>query len=154
VQQTRADALQEKARQKALKGIEDEYLKDAYSDNPQKSVQDVIGDPRLKNEPDTENKIIAYYQRANKPDPIARISTETTRQFIDKMGKPYGDPDKLNSMEPIKDAFIAEKLSRPDFVFLENRFKEAQTPEGEVEVVRRLAGVDENARAVDDWLNP
>jgi hypothetical protein len=122
---------QEKARKAQAQGIEDEYLKDAYSPQPQKTTADVANDPRLEGDPTTKKQIISIIERTNKPDPIAKVSQETTRRFMDQMSLPYGDPNKLTGMEPIKDAFIAGKLSRSDFDWLDNKFKSSLTPEGE-----------------------
>jgi hypothetical protein len=132
---------QEKERKAQALAIEDEYLKDAYSDKPQKTTVDAATDPRLANDPETKKKIIAIIDRTNKPDPIAPISRETTRQFIEQMGLPYGDPNKLTAMEPIKDAFIAGKLSRSDYDWLDNKFKSSLTPEGE-KWDKHLSGVE------------
>jgi hypothetical protein len=127
----RAEKAAEKARKQQSLAVEDEYLKDAYDANPQKTAVDVVNDPRLQNDPETRKKIIAFQERANKPDPMAPISQKTTRQLFDRMRLPAGDPNKITDLGPINQAFSDGKLTRADHDWVTSQFKNSETPDGE-----------------------
>jgi hypothetical protein len=133
----RAEKLAEKARKQQSLAVEDEYLKDAYDANPQKTAVDVVNDPRLVNDPETRKKIIAFQERANKPDPIAPISQKMTRQLFDRMRLPDGDPNKIKDLGPINTAMSEGKLTRADYDWVTNQFKNSETPDGEKLVKRK-----------------
>ena len=115
------------AQQKAIaQGIEDEYLKDSYGPNPTKTAADAANDPRLEGDPATKLKIISLVERANKPDPISRVSQATTMEFIDRMRKPEGDPLKLTDRNEITDAYLKGGMSRGDYEWTLKQFDDAR----------------------------
>lgn len=124
-----------KARQDAAKAkqqteaVKDEYFKDAHSDNSTKS-RDYPTDPRLEGNSEAKTAIEGFYNRANKPDPISRISEPTTMSFVDRMRKPEGDPQKLTNRDEITDAYLARHLTKADYEWTLKQFNDARTPDG------------------------
>lgn len=123
--------LQEEQRKQASWGVEDEYLKDTYGPNPTKTAADAAKDSRLDGDPATKLRIIALLERANKPEPLQRISDVSTMGLLDRMRRPEGDPQKLTDRAEIDEATIRGQLTRKDHDWLTKQFDEARTADGE-----------------------
>lgn len=68
-------------------------------------------------------------ERLNKPEPLGRLSHETTVGLLNRMRST--DETRLQSNEDIYKAYGDGKLNTADFNFLTKEFKEMRTPEGE-----------------------
>lgn len=121
-QQEFAEAADRKSRQMASDNAENATLKDIYSDKPTMTVSSILNNPALLRE--AQERMINVMGRVTNPDPIARVSAQTSMGLIDAMRKPDGDPEKLTDQSPIFDAYIARKLTRPDFEFLRKQFND------------------------------
>lgn len=81
---------------------------------------------RLKTMVENGEKIT---ERLNKPDPMGAVSHQTTVGLLGRMRATDGT--RLESNQPIYDAYGEGKLSTADFNFLTKEFKEMKSPEGD-----------------------
>ena len=70
----------------------------------------------------------ALTERMNKPEPLGRISHDTTMDLLKRMRAT--DESRLTDNGPIYDAFQAGRLDNNDFNFLTREFNNLRTPEG------------------------
>lgn len=68
-------------------------------------------------------------ERLNKPEPLGRVSHDTTVGLINRMRAT--DDTRLTSNDEIVKAYGEGKLSNADFNFLNKEFRDMKTPEGE-----------------------
>jgi hypothetical protein len=66
--------------------------------------------------------------KLNKPEPLARVSHNTTMDLLNRMRAT--DETRLTDNTAIYEAYGAGKLSRADFTFLNGEFASARTPQG------------------------
>lgn len=128
IDQERAARLADHEAKRVSEQREGDILKDIYSDKPTISVKDIVNDPALTR--DSKERMIGIVQRAEKGEPMARVSQQTTMAILDSMRKPEGDPGRMMETKPIYDAFIAGNLTRADFEFLRKQFAEGAGSDG------------------------
>jgi hypothetical protein len=108
---------------------ESEIVADTLSDNPHITATQISNDPKLNAE--GRMRMISFIERQNKPDPLSRVSQQTTMHLLDDMRKPQGDPGRIEDMKPVYDAFTGGQLNRADFDFLSKQFSDVRSPQGE-----------------------
>jgi len=148
-QQMRADradenntrVLQEREAAKASDKRETEYLQKLYSDDPkelsQVSTKAVVNDPTLSRT--AKERMIGVINREFKPETAAQASNTNAMGYLDRLRRPEGDPDRIDSLEPLYKARIDGKLNKTDFEMLRKEFAEVRTPEGERLTTRKTA---------------
>lgn len=92
------------------------------------SAKDVVRNPNLGR--DAMERMVRFTERENRPDPLARVSQQTSMDLLDRMRLPEGDPRRLPDQSAIYDAYIGGKLNRADFQFLQKQFADGASPEG------------------------
>jgi hypothetical protein len=129
----RAERRQKAAFEEASQSRRDNYIKDIFGEDSKATMKDVLGDQKLTAK-DREH-LIGVMQRDQKPEPMARVSQQTTMKLMDEMrsadpSKPF-DPSKIyDAYKPTADNPNGS-LTRADFNFLRNEYANMKTPEGE-----------------------
>lgn len=137
VDAARQDRLQAKAVQQASDATEDKVIADAMGtgSNP-KITATQISDPNGPYKelvPSAKLRMIAFVNRADKPDPAAAVSHQLAINLV-------GDirAGKITDMAPIYDAYAKQDadghpagLTNGDFNFVQTQFKERQTDDGQ-----------------------
>lgn len=127
--ENRIEAFDRGQRKQASDQAEAEYIKDAESGDPKLTAQSASADDRMTNE--AKLRMIGFIDRVNKPDPIAKVSQQTTTRLLEDMRREPGDARRINDTGPIYDAFIHSQLNRADFDFLTKQFTDIRSPNGE-----------------------
>lgn len=126
VRQTNLADLGQKRRDQTF---EDSVIKDRASDSPQitenaiKTAQDVS--------PESKMRMLSWVKREDMPEPIAKVSQSNAMDLFRRMSLDETDPGKISDLKPVRDAYIAGGLTRADEEWLEKRFTESRTPEGD-----------------------
>ncbi len=112
---------------------EDAIIRDSASDNPQITDKDIKNNPEMS--PEAKMRMLAWRHRDGLPDPLAPISQRTSAELFRRMNLPDGDPNKINNLNAIREAYAPTdgsrgRLSRSDEEWLEKRFKEDRSPQG------------------------
>ena len=126
----RVDKAAERERKRQSEIAEDEIRKDLISDLPKTKVQDIVSNNQLTRE--AQDRLLAFGNRVNKPDPLAKVSQKTTMELIDGMRR-----GEVTSIDPIVDAYTridpetgTGKMTRADFEFALKHFREGTTADG------------------------
>lgn len=93
----------------------------------------------------------ALTDRLNKPEPIARISHDTTMGMLTRIRA--SDASKLTDNGPIYEAYQQGKLNTADFNFLNGEFNNLRTPEGQMLDKDRGNFSKSFARLIDGNMN-
>jgi hypothetical protein len=75
--------------------------------------------------------MLNWIKREDMPEPIAKVSQSNAMDLFRRMNLDETDPGKINDLRPVRDAYIGGGLTRADEEWLEKRFAEAKTPEGD-----------------------
>jgi hypothetical protein len=70
-------------------------------------------------------------ERLNKPEPLGRVSHDTTIDLLNRIRASDGDANRLTDNNEIYKAYGDGKLNSADFHFLQTEFNNIRTPEGE-----------------------
>jgi|SRR5579864_422936 len=125
----RSYELQQRQQKLASEAEEDKIIADAESPNPTITARDISQNKGLT--PEAKLRMISYLDRVDKPDPLAKVSQETTVRLLDDIRRPVGDPQRISDMNPIYDAFSKGQLSKADFGFLRDQITNVRSPDGE-----------------------
>lgn len=71
-------------------------------------------------------------ERLNKPEPLGRVSHDTTIDLLNRIRAPDGDANRVTDNNEIYRAYGDGKLNSADFHFLQTEFNNIRTPEGEM----------------------
>lgn len=143
VRQTNLAELGQKSRDQDFenKVILDSAGDNKITENEIKTMPGVSAESRMR--------MLAWKKREDMPEPVARVSQGTAMDLFRRMNLPEGDPAKIADTRPIRDAYTAGGLTRADEEWLEKRFSEARSPEGE-----RLTSLrSEFSRAVEPLID-
>ena len=145
----RALTLAKRQQQATSDAAENKIIGDVFGQNPQVTAQQVSANPDLT--PDAKLRMISVINRADKPDPLAKTSQQTTMHMLNDMRRPEGDPQRVTDMGPVYDAYIAGNLSRADFSFLRDELTQRQSsPDGQ----RFSERVDDLLRVAKAQIDP
>jgi hypothetical protein len=75
--------------------------------------------------------MLNWKKREDMPEPMTRVSQSNAMDLFRRLNLGDGDPGKVNDLRPIRDAYIAGGLTRADEEWLEKRFLESRSPEGD-----------------------
>lgn len=85
--------------------------------------------------PESQMRMLAWVRRENAPETAAEISSQTAKDLFSRIFLPDGDPKKLTSLDPIRDAYSHGSanvgLNVKDEQWLEKVYTEAKSPQGE-----------------------
>jgi len=139
--ETNARVLQDRQAQKASDNRETEYLQKLYSDDPkeqgQVSTKAIVNDPTLNRV--AKERMIGVVNREFKPETAAQASNGNAMELLDRLRRPEGDPERIDSLDELYKARIDGKLNKTDFEMLRKEFAEVRTPEGEKLTTRKTA---------------
>lgn len=120
--------LENKQRKQADQSAEDLVIQDTASGDPKITENDI----KTSNmSPEAKMRMLAWKKRDGMPEPLARTSQTNAMDLFSRMNLPDDDPGRITDLRPIRDAYVNGKLSRQDEEWLEKRFLEARSPEGE-----------------------
>lgn len=108
--------------------FEDAVIKDTASGNP------TITENDIKNadvSPEAKMRMLAWQKRDGMPEPLAKVSQSVSTDLFRRMNLPEDDPQRITDLKPVREAYINGQLKRQDEEWLEQRFKEQRSPEGE-----------------------
>ena len=108
--------------------FEDTVIKDSASPNPTIDENQIKTVPGIS--PESRMRMLAWQKRDGLPEPISRVSQSTAMDLFRRMSLDEGDAGKVNSLTPIRNAYVNGQLKREDEEWLEKRFNEARTPDG------------------------
>jgi hypothetical protein len=113
--------------------FEDAVIRDTASGDPKVTENDIKTAPGIS--PESKMRMLSWVKRDGMPEPLGRVSQMTTMDLFRRMNLPEGDPQKITSLTPIRDAYAPMgggqgTLKREDEEWLEKRFNESRTPEG------------------------
>jgi len=110
---------------------ESDIIKDAFSDSPKITVQDVANDSVFNRFPIQKERIIRFLANPPGMEPAAGVSHANAADLLDRIRKPEGDRNKIVDVNPIYDAYLKNKISKSDFQFVRNEFTQLRTPDGQ-----------------------
>jgi soluble lytic murein transglycosylase-like protein len=119
-------ADQQKATDNAF---ESSVIADSATAQPKITEYDVKTDPNITAE--SKMRMLGWLKRDGMPEPMARTSQGTSMDLFRRMNLPSDDSERLTDASPIRDAYVKGTLSRTDEDWLEKRFQESRTPDGE-----------------------
>lgn len=126
VRQTNIADLGQKARDQTF---EDTVIKDRASDSPSITENAIKTAPNVS--PESKMRMLSWVKREDMPEPIAKVSQSNAMDLFRRMSLDETDPGKISDLKPIRDAYIAGGLTRADEEWLEKRFTDARTPDGD-----------------------
>jgi hypothetical protein len=80
---------------------------------------------------ETKQTLIGLAERENRPDPLKGVSERNSIDLFRRIHLPDGDPQKITDTQPIDQARIDGKLTRPDMDALRKEVTDVRTAEGE-----------------------
>lgn len=127
--------------------FEDAVIKDSASGNPTITENDIKTAPNIS--PEARMRMLAWQKRDGMPEPLSKVSQGVSTDLFRRMNLPEDDPDRISDLKPVREAYIRGDLKRQDEEWLEQRFKEQRSPEGE-----KLSGVKTSFyKAVDPLID-
>jgi hypothetical protein len=132
-QQSAADIANfndKRARQEANDTAANGYTTQILTD---KMGPDIVA--RIANDPnltwETKRTLNTMVDQATKGEPMAAVSHQTVVKLLDDMRRPEGDPRRISDLSPVYEAFSKGELSKADFNFAQQQYRDMQTPEGD-----------------------
>ena len=126
--QQRKAVLDEKAQKNRDNAFETQVIQDSATGNPQITENDIKTAPGIS--PESKMRMLAWQKRDGMPEPMARVSQTNATDLFRKMNLPDDDPQHINSLSPIRTAYVNGQLTRTDEQWLEQRFLEGRSPDG------------------------
>lgn len=120
--------LQDKQRKEASESLAAEYEASIYTGDKPITHETVRKDETL--EPSAKVRLHRIIEREQKPETVANKSRVETAALLKRMRAPEGDPEKITTLDPLYEAYIDNKITRPDFESLKREYAESRTPEG------------------------
>ena len=127
--QERAAVAQNKMQKDKDRLIENAIIQDSASPNPTVTENAIKTNPDMS--PEAKMRMLAWKKREDLPEPLAQVSQVNAMELFQRMNLPDGDPQKITDMNPIRDRYINRGLTRADEDWLEKKFIEGRSPEGE-----------------------
>jgi hypothetical protein len=131
VRKTNIAALGQKQRDEAF---ENAIIADSASDKP------LITENQIKTMPDispaSRERMLRFVKQEDMPEPLPKISQNNSIEIFKRMGLPADDPNRISSVSQIRDMYGNGMLTRADEDWLEKKFVDTKSPQGE-----RLADV-------------
>ncbi|WP_213740940.1 hypothetical protein [Bradyrhizobium sp. dw_411] len=153
--QTRQLALQKQEAQDKSDQAEGQYLAKLHDDDPsvsgQVTAKAIANDFTLTRE--ARERMIGIVNREMKPEAASKISNGTAADLIARIRAPVGDPNRIDDLNPVYDAFEKGKLNKSDLKFVRDEFANIRTPEGEA-LSRRQAEFIDSVKPLIDKSNP
>jgi hypothetical protein len=114
--------------------FEDQVIKGTAGQGPRVLENDIKTAPDVS--PESKMRMLAWVRRDGLPEPDSRISSAKAIDLFRRMNLPDGDPNKITDMSPIREAYAPTdgtkgSLTIKDEEWLEKRFREDRSPEGE-----------------------
>ncbi len=109
--------------------FEDAVVQDSASGSPTVTENDIKTTPGIS--PEARMRMLAWQRRDGLPEPMAKVSQANATDLFKRMALPDDDPNHITDLGPIRAAYGDGKLSRADEEWLEKRFVEARSPEGD-----------------------
>lgn len=120
-------------KQEASDAREGEYLSKLHSDDP--AVQSKVSARAIANDftltREARERMIGIVERETKPEAAAKVSNGTATDLISRMRAPPGDPRRIDSLDPVYDAYEKGKLSKADLKFVRDEYTNLRTPDGQ-----------------------
>ena len=126
---------------------EGEIVANLTGENPTITRNDISDNQHLT--PTAKTYMLALADRTANPDPHEPASYATARQLLDRIRLPHGDRNKIASLDPIYDAYIAGKLGKEDLNFVRKEFFAKQTPEAATLLAHKQAFLKGVAATID-----
>jgi hypothetical protein len=124
------DAAQQKQIKDQEQKAENDYVPKIISDPTSLDVRAIAMDDRLS--PEKKWRLTEMLNTALKePTKVTAVSHQTATHLISDMRRPEDDPARVADMTPAYDAYQKGNLTNADFNFVQNQFKEMQTPDGQ-----------------------
>lgn len=125
--------FENKIRKQADQSAEDLIIADTASANPQITENEIKTSDMS---PEAKMRMLAWKKRDGMPEPLSHVSQANAMDLFRRMNLPDGDPNRITDLRPVRDAYAPAgggqgKITRQDEEWLERRFLEARTPEGE-----------------------
>lgn len=119
-------------KQEASDNREGEYLSKLHSDDPKVSstvsARTIANDFTLTRE--ARERMIGIVERETKPEAAAKVSNATATDLISRLRAQPGDPRRIDTLDPVYDAYEKGTLSKADLKFVRDEFTNLRTPEG------------------------
>lgn len=119
-------------KQEASDTKEGQYLEKLHSDDPKErasvSARAISQDYTLTRE--ARERMINIVNRETKPETEAKVSNRTATDLITRIRAPTGDPTRIDSLDPVYDAYQKGELSKADLKFVRDEFTSMRTPDG------------------------
>jgi hypothetical protein len=119
-------------KQEASDTREGDYLQKLHSDDPKErasvSAREISRDYTLTRE--ARERMIGIVERETKPEAAAKVSNVTATDLISRIRAQSGDPRRIDSLDPVYDAYEKGNLSKADLKFVRDEFVNLRTPEG------------------------
>lgn len=80
--------------------------------------------------PESKMRMLGWVKRDGLPEPLAKVSQQTTMGLFARMNLPDDDPNKISDLRPIRDAYVKGGMTRADEDWLEKQFVQGRSPEG------------------------
>jgi hypothetical protein len=132
VDETYRKTLETQAKKEASDKREDEYIAAIHSGDPREmgkvSAKTIATDPTLTRE--ARQRMIGIVERETKPEAAAKVSNRTASDLISRVRAPQGDPRRIDSLDPVYEAFEKGELNKADLKFVREEFVNMRTPEG------------------------
>lgn len=151
----RQAALQKQQAQDASDQREGAYIAKLHSDDPnvsgQVTAKAISTDFTLTRE--ARERMIGIVERETKPEAAAKVSNTTAADLISRIRAPVGDPNRIDDLNPVYEAFEKGQLNKADLKFVRDEFTNIRTPEGEA-MGRRQAEFIDSVKPLIDKSNP
>lgn len=114
--------------------FEDAVIKDSAGDAPRVTENDIKTAPGIS--PESKMRMLSWIKRDGMPEPLSHTDQTTAMDIFRRMNLPDGDPNKIKNLSQIRDYYAPPgggqgQIKRETEEWLEKRFVEARTPEGE-----------------------
>lgn len=120
-------------KQEASDAREGQYLQKLHSDDPAErqavSARAIANDFTLSRE--ARERMIGIVERETKPEVAAKVSNAAATDLISRMRAQPGDPRRIDTLDPVYQAYEQGKLTKSDLKFVREEFASLRTPDGQ-----------------------
>jgi Transglycosylase SLT domain len=109
--------------------FENQIIQDQASAKPMITENDIKTAAGVS--PESKMRMLSWIKREDMPEPLARVSQGNAMDLFRRINLPDGDPGKISNVSQIRDTFVNGGLTRADEEWLEKRFTEGRSPQGE-----------------------
>lgn len=116
------------AQKAADEAAQNEYIALSMSKNPPPDLaQRIAHDPRLEA---TSKRTMMAFVNADGDTPT-EVSRATLSKLLERMRLPAGDQNKITTLDPAIQSVVDNQLSKADYNFFSQQYRDQTTPEGE-----------------------